>query len=417
MSHPAIEVVLDGVEMSDAVEAALRQVSADVQLTRLADLGTHDPPRFSDARLVLTRDAWSLTNGRLERLIRCIDRDDCATLVLSEMPLIGYAAPRTALAHRTVSFASRISRDDLAGRLIAMCALHGRLGELRNQLLALQSRERTLSQDLASLRSDLHSAAALQRKLHRSPQLRVHGAELHAVQRATQEVSGDSYRVVRIDREHVAVSLGDATGHGVAAALMCEFVHHVLLAGGQRDGRDLRLDPARMLTELNAAIVNADLPDCQFVTLIYAVYHEPSGVIRWARGGAPFPLHLRPGKPATVVTSEGPLLGALESPRFEVAQLTLQPGESWLAHTDGLIELVGDPRDANRTVPAWVDSRLAKHDDDLPLRLDASLTELATDAPADDVTVVALQRAPAACAADSIRSLAPSNPVRLAVPA
>ena len=71
-------------------------------------------------------------------------------------------------------------------------------------------------------------------------------------------------------------------------------------------------------------------PDCQFVTSVVAVFDEDTQVLRWARGGAPYPILLRPGRepqepkclnrePAwhvELLKSDGPLLGVVPRAKF-----------------------------------------------------------------------------------------------------
>lgn len=205
---------------------------------------------------------------------------------------------------------------------------------LRRELDVLRRREREHRLRLQQLESERRAGGTLQRELLPKELPEITGAEVATLYYPAEFISGDLYDVVRLDEEHVALTVIDATGHGIAAALLAGHARRVL-RGVIREGPWARLHPDEVLARLNEEVRGHELTDCVFIAAVYAVYHEPSSTIRWARGGLPYPVLHRPGSKPRQVISEGPIVGACEDARFAVVEMKLQAGEAVVFHTDG----------------------------------------------------------------------------------
>lgn len=335
MRSHRIHVLLDDTDLALKVANALERLDAHVELTSFSATLPIDVSDRYDARLVVTENAGAMANGKLQRLLSWCDGGSCATLVLSTSPGDRFDVPSAAVGDRHIGFASDVSSDELVGRLTAMCGFRASFDRLRSELDAARSHSRRERLRMTRLDEELQSARTLQRSMRRAlPKIR--GAEVGVLDQAAEMLSGDFYDVARVDGSHVAVTLADVTGHGVASAILGAYVQRSL-QGKDQGGRALdRLEPAEVLQQTNAVMLNAPLDDCQFVTAIHAVYDEDTGVLRWARGGAPLPILLRPGRPPQALRSEGPLLGVLDRAHFETAEMRLEPGDTVVFHTDGL---------------------------------------------------------------------------------
>src|SRR5262249_8306281 len=89
-----------------------------------------------------------------------------------------------------------------------------------------------------------------------------------------------------------------------------------------------------------------------FITMAYGLLNHETGVVRLARAGHPYPLHLpRVGEPV-LWRPEGLLLGVADA-AFREAEYRLAPGDRLLLYSDG----VEAARFADR--PTGADSLLA----------------------------------------------------------
>jgi sigma-B regulation protein RsbU (phosphoserine phosphatase) len=228
--------------------------------------------------------------------------------------------------------------DHLGTRAISIAV--GGLPAMPPFIEKVARRERQVSTRFRGLESQMEVAGRLQRELLCSPLPRVEGLRIRTLFEPAESTSGDLYDVHRLDEDHIGVALADATGHGLPAAFLSVYIKQLLNAKLIGGGNYRLLRPDEVLERLNAQVLAAGLQDCQFAAALYAVYDQRTRIIRWARGGVPYPILVRPGREGRHVPSRGPIVGTFEGASFEVVELQLQPGDRLLLHTDGVDALL-----------------------------------------------------------------------------
>ena len=395
MHSRKVHVLLDDSALTLDIANALDQLHADVRLTPFSAKPAGDTHDEYDVRLVVTSDAGSLTNGKFERLLRWCNESACATLIFSTTPQDRFDVSAFDIGDRRIGFACDVTPDELVGRLAAMCSVGASHERHRAELGAVRCNGERQQERMTRLEDELRSARILQRSMRRSlPKVR--GAEVGALQRAATEVSGDIYDVVRVDESQVAMTLLDVTDHGLASAILAAYVQRSVQSAAEVESGNGRLDPARILARTNRDILESHLEDCQFVTAVCAIYDEDTGMLRWARGGAPYPILLRPGRRVQPLTSDGPLLGVLCDAEFETGELQLEPGDTVVFHTDGLDSAFFEDR-MSFICGTQLGMRVSASHCDSPVsslidRLDRYVDSLDPNDPNhDDVTVIVLR--------------------------
>jgi serine phosphatase RsbU (regulator of sigma subunit) len=126
--------------------------------------------------------------------------------------------------------------------------------------------------------------------------------------------------------------MGDATGHGMPAAVLMASARSVLRAVAQRGGTA----PGQVLAEANEVLYH-DIPPNMFVTCFYAILDPTEGRLRYANAGHNLPCCRHEG-PATELGARGMPLGLMPGMRYEEKEAVLAPGECVLFYSDGLIE-------------------------------------------------------------------------------
>jgi hypothetical protein len=391
---PHVEVLLDGVELTSTAREAIERIGALVEIACLSDFCCSRAGGGADARLLLTSCAEPVANGKLELFLDRFDRDPCATLILSDQPVDGETAQRVA-GDRAIRFASGLSADELAGRLRAMCSLRRPMDKLRRRIDQLKKLEHETSISFQQLREQVQAAGKIQRELLSSPIPLVRGLSIEVMFEPIDLTSGDLYDVHRLDEHHIGIALADATGHGLPAAFLSVYIKQLLRGKVISPSGYCILRPDEVLERLNRQVLETGLRDCHFTAALYAVYDERTQIIRWARGGVPYPILARKGHAVRQVPSRGAIVGTIEEPAFEVVELQLLTDDRLVFHTDGVDALLlGHSSglgcsELHRT--AWFRSlgSGALHDrlDELQKR-QTSLT--AGEWEPDDVTVVAL---------------------------
>ena len=155
-----------------------------------------------------------------------------------------------------------------------------------------------------------------------------------------RQVAGDFYDFVKVPSGRLAFFIGDVSGKGMPAALFMIAVRTLC----RHLAKETEL-PAQMLSKLNVELAD-DNPRCMFVTLAHGIYDPATGHVLLASAGHPAPILRRAdGSVETVAIKSGRLLGysggVLHFPEVHVA---LEPGDTLLFFTDGLLEA----RAANR---------------------------------------------------------------------
>jgi serine phosphatase RsbU (regulator of sigma subunit) len=144
-------------------------------------------------------------------------------------------------------------------------------------------------------------------------------------------VGGDTFDYT-LDRNSLQVSITDAVGHQVAAALLA-----TLFVGGLRNGRRKGLDLAEQAAYANDCLAGNSAPG-QFVTGQLLRVDLLSGTAGIVNAGHPFPLRLRDGKVEEIDLRIEPPFGVLPGKSFEIQRFPLEPGDRIVLLTDGMQE-------------------------------------------------------------------------------
>jgi serine phosphatase RsbU (regulator of sigma subunit) len=147
------------------------------------------------------------------------------------------------------------------------------------------------------------------------------------------EVGGDFYDVFDTGGDW-AVVVGDVCGKGPVAAAVTATARWTIRSVAM----DMR-QPAQVLRKLNEAMIHQQLDD-RFCTLTYTrVVPSAQGVrLSVCRGGHPAPLVLRASGEVEEIGTPGSLIGVLPDVRLWEETTQLQPGDAFVAYTDGVTE-------------------------------------------------------------------------------
>ncbi|MFC5029495.1 SpoIIE family protein phosphatase [Streptomyces sp. So13.3] len=143
-------------------------------------------------------------------------------------------------------------------------------------------------------------------------------------------VGGDTFDYV-IDRDHVQLSVTDAMGHDVDAALLA-----TLLVGALRRARRQGADLAGQARQADQAL--AEHSGGRYVTgqLLRISLHD--GRTEFINAGHPWPLRLRGGKVEQLVPDIDMPFGFTAPHTYTVQHLDLRAGDRLIMLTDGMLE-------------------------------------------------------------------------------
>jgi serine phosphatase RsbU (regulator of sigma subunit) len=145
------------------------------------------------------------------------------------------------------------------------------------------------------------------------------------------DIAGDTFDF-SLDRDTLHLSMTDAMGHGVEAALLA-----TVLVSALRNGRRAGVDLAEQARRANAELAQA-VQHSQFVTGQVARIDLQTGTAAIVNAGHPGPLRLRGGRVDHVELEPDLPFGTVPDHDYRVQALALESGDRLLFVTDGLLE-------------------------------------------------------------------------------
>jgi phosphoserine phosphatase RsbU/P len=241
------------------------------------------------------------------------------------------------------------------------------------------------------IQQDLDLARRIQQGLlpERSPQ--VSGFDIAGWNKPADETGGDCYDFLELEDGALAITVADATGHGIGPALMiaeCRALFRAMISLSQ--------DLANVSCRMNDLLC-ADLLEDRFVTAFLGVLRPGEHTLSYLSAGhGPLIKYTRADDQFTELAANAVPLGIMPGMRFDSPdKFVMQPGDMMILVTDGFFEWANAQEEAFG-IPRLCD--VIRRDRDLPAaeiiqRLHEAVVAFAAGAPqADDLTAVIVRR-------------------------
>jgi serine phosphatase RsbU (regulator of sigma subunit)/predicted ester cyclase len=256
------------------------------------------------------------------------------------------------------------------------------LSELRGLRLEQEERERE------RVEQELRVARRIQQASLPKVVPRLEGWQIFPYYWPAREVGGDFYDFFDLVDDRVGVVVGDATGHGVPAALVMASARSMLRAVAQASD-----SPGDVLRRVNDPLAT-DIPPNMFVTCFYAILEPKSGSLTYANAGHDLPYLHRNGD-VEELRARGMPLGLMPEMSYEEKEMVLDTGEGVLFYSDGLVE-AHKPEGEMFSFPR-LRALIAQHGEEERVLRDVLMEELHSFTgeeweQEDDITLVTLQR-------------------------
>jgi sigma-B regulation protein RsbU (phosphoserine phosphatase) len=246
----------------------------------------------------------------------------------------------------------------------------------------------SLLRERIDLHAQLFDAVQIQRKLSGPRVLRCGDLQFASEVFAARYLSGD-FTTFSQDGSRVLAVLGDIAGKGVAAGMWFTHLAGLLQSCGRPD-----FDPARMASEINRHLCYLQ-PVAPFVTAFIAQIDCDPGAITYCNAGHFPPILLRADGRTDLLEKGGPLLGALEGAEFQSGELMLEPGDTLVAYSDGVLECrntAGEEFGLERLMASLLEAKQQTAQATLMMLL-AAVQDFANGNPLlDDVSLSLIQR-------------------------
>jgi sigma-B regulation protein RsbU (phosphoserine phosphatase) len=188
-----------------------------------------------------------------------------------------------------------------------------------------------VTQQEQRLEHDLEMAREVQLRLLPQARPQHKFAEFSTRFLPARTIGGDMYDLLHYDKHSTGIALGDASGKAAPAALYAALVSGIMRAAAPQCPH-----PADMLRLLNDSLQERRV-DAQYVTMVFAVWHDQDQTLEIANAGAVQPLILRSGEVETIA-AEGFPLGLFPNVTYEQFTLSTRPGDAVIFFSDGLAD-------------------------------------------------------------------------------
>lgn len=246
-----------------------------------------------------------------------------------------------------------VSRDALVGMLILSgFARSAVLLPEEQDFLARIQEQASLALDYAHMHQEANArvevfrqmelAAAVQSAFVPSGELIQCGAvQISGLWAPASRCGGDWWWVHELADGRVLVLIGDVTGHGLPSAMVTAAAKGCYDVAQRLMGS--RLDVVELLLLLDAA-VRAVSGDAFHMTCFASLLDPAAGTVTYANAGHLVPYLCRPqaegGVELGVLSARGTPLGASRQARYRAHTRDLEPGDTLVWYTDGIVESV-----------------------------------------------------------------------------
>jgi sigma-B regulation protein RsbU (phosphoserine phosphatase) len=149
-------------------------------------------------------------------------------------------------------------------------------------------------------------------------------------------VGGDYYDFLALPGGQLGIAIGDVSGKGIAAALTMASLQASLRSEATRAPENL----AALMSSVNRLVYEASSSN-RYATFFYGQYNPATRQLTYVNAGHNPPmLFHRTGKDLQMSRLEvgGTVVGLLESFPYEQGSLSIEPGDVFIAFTDGISE-------------------------------------------------------------------------------
>lgn len=337
------------VEIGPLFENVAARISATLHVTDIVIL-LRDGPSFVTRYSTRAGEPMNLeSSGSLVKTLR--SRNDALAIYLDKPPL--WLGSLSAKELQTIDFMRTqlllpISSND---RLTGIMSLGPKLSEqpyaesdirllqavasqmamaVENSRLVASLAAEAAAREIAN--RELEIAREVQERLFPQTVPAIPGLDCAGYCRPARGVGGDYYDFLQLENGRVGVAVGDVSGKGIAAALLMASLQASLRGQAAAGVRDL----SSLMTNVNKLVYEASTSN-RYATFFYGEFDPASKVFTFVNAGHNPPVILR-GDQTLRLEADGPVVGLLPGARYGQSQCELQPGDIFIAYTDGISE-------------------------------------------------------------------------------
>jgi len=201
--------------------------------------------------------------------------------------------------------------------------------QLKQQYAALAEKDKLLDTQLAM-------AQQVQRSMIRELDITHNAFHIRSQYVPAIQIGGDFYDVIPLDKNKVAIVIGDVSGHGISAALLTSMLHMM-----SRNAAPRHHNPAQFLAYMNSTFLDVfeDSGSGIYACMFYAVADTATRRIDYGNAGQPPPIRYCAQKERCEELSvTGTPIGMMRGAVYDCHSITYGKGDYFLFYTDGLAD-------------------------------------------------------------------------------
>ncbi|SMP26030.1 PAS domain S-box-containing protein [Algoriphagus winogradskyi] len=208
--------------------------------------------------------------------------------------------------------------------------------ELRETQKSLKSANKDLASFQNKIKYELEEARRVQNFILPSTFPTTAKLSFASVFEPMDQIGGDFYDIIEIEKGVFGVLIADVTGHGIQAALLTFMTSFAF--------KNIALQTsstAKVVTETNEKLYNK-MPRGSFITMFYVVYDSNTRRLSYTQAGHPEGYVVRANtKEVISLTSLSPLVGAFsgETVTYSESTIKLEIGDKVVLYTDAILEV------------------------------------------------------------------------------
>ena len=258
-----------------------------------------------------------------------------------------------------------VDRGDFSHRIPVES--HDQLAELARSFNSMtESIEKLIleQKEKQRLENELVIAQEVQAQLFPRQVTELESLEVHGFCRPARTVSGDYYDFLTASSNKLILAVGDISGKGISAALLMATIHSAVraysveslpqmrepvavgaVAGARRVmahwPEGVEVSPGALLALLNHQLYESTPPE-KYATLFLAIYDGHSHRLTYSNGGHLPPILIGDDGAIRRLESGGTVIGLFDNMAYDEGRVEMQPGEIFLAYSDGITEPEND---------------------------------------------------------------------------
>jgi sigma-B regulation protein RsbU (phosphoserine phosphatase) len=214
------------------------------------------------------------------------------------------------------------------------------------------------------LENELAIAQEVQAQLFPRQVTELESLEVWGFCRPARTVSGDYYDFLTASSHKLILAVGDISGKGISAALLMATIHSAVRAYSVENLPQMRepvavgavagsgrvmatwpegveVSPGALLSLLNHQLYESTPPE-KYATLFLGIYDGRSHRLTYSNGGHLPPILISDDGAIRRLESGGTVIGLFDNMTYEEGAVEMQPGEIFVAYSDGVTEPEND---------------------------------------------------------------------------